>query len=324
VLVQMGAARSGAVARAAALAVVAALLQLPWCSLLAAQSRQSELLASRVGVTRVTLAPERPVHGTLFQVFVEPGAIDARDVFAVTGECAGEPLHFEERGGVWWALAAVPIGVHGELTMPIVLEDGGPPDTLLATVPVSKGDYHMERLRVAPRFGRPPDAALRRRMADEAARAHRVSRESHNVPRLWEPPFRLPRDSRITSGFGDGREFNGRVQSRHMGVDLAGQEGAPVQAMANGFVALTGHFYLGGNVVYIDHGAGLVSAYLHLSKILVKEGQAVSAGEVIGQVGATGRVTGPHLHWIVRYGLITVSGLSLPGLEPLRGTSARH
>jgi biotin carboxyl carrier protein len=283
---------------------------------LAAQSGQPQLLPSRVGVTRVTLAPELPMQGTLFRVFVKPGTLGGRTVFAVNGECAGEPLHFEERDGVWWALAAVPISASGELTMPIVLEDGGPPDTLHATVRVRKGDYRMERLRVAPRFGRPPSAELRRRMADESARAHRVSRESQNVPRLWDQPFRLPRDSRVTSGFGEGREFNGRIESRHMGVDLAGAEGAPVRAMANGFVALTGHFYLGGNVVYIDHGAGLVSAYLHLSKILVKEGQAVSAGEVIGQVGATGRVTGPHLHWIVRYGRITVNGLSLPGLEP--------
>lgn len=290
----------------------------------AAQTGQPELLASRVGVTRVTLAPEQPMQGTLFQVFVEPGALDAADVLAVKGECAGEPLHFEERDGVWWALAAVPIGASGDLAMPIVLEDGGPPDTLVATVPVMKGDYHMERLRVAPKFGKPLSAELRRRVADEAARAHRVSRESHDVPRLWESPFRLPRDSRITGGFGDGREFNGQVQSRHMGVDLAGQRGAPVRAMANGFVALVGHFYLGGNAVYIDHGAGLVSAYLHLSRILVKEGQAVSAGEVIGQVGATGRVTGPHLHWIVRYGQITVSGLSLPGLDLHSTPSSQH
>jgi len=208
----------------------------------------------------------------------------------------------------------VPITARGDLRMPIVLEDGGPADTLWATVRVRKGDFHMERLRVAPRFGRPPGAALRRRMADESARAHRVSRESHDVPRLWQAPFRLPRNSRVTGGFGDGREFNGRIESRHMGVDLRGAQGAPVRAMANGYVALVDRFYLGGNVVYIDHGAGLVSAYLHLSRTLVQEGQAVSAGEVIGRVGATGRVTGPHLHWIVRYGQITVSGLSLPGL----------
>ncbi len=307
-----------------AAAGVLAAAAVPWPARLAAQTAQPELLASRVGVTRVTLAPEAPMQGTLFQVFVEPGELDARQVFAVSGECEGEPLHFEKRGGVWWALAAVPISASGEVTLPIVLEDGGPPDTLFATVPVRKGDYRMEQLHVAPEYGRPPSEALRKRMQEEAALSRRVSRASHNVPRLWEPPFRLPRDSRITSGFGDGREFNGQIQSRHMGVDLAGRRGAPVRSMANGFVALTGHFYMGGNVVYIDHGAGLVSAYLHLSKILVKEGQVVSAGDVIGEVGATGRVTGPHLHWIVRYGRITVSGLSLPGLEPQETAASRH
>jgi murein DD-endopeptidase MepM/ murein hydrolase activator NlpD len=76
-------------------------------------------------------------------------------------------------------------------------------------------------------------------------------------------------------------------------------------------VRIVGRFYLGGNVIYVDHGAGLTSAYLHLSRQLVAEGDTVERGEPIGKVGATGRVTGPHLHLIVRYGRITVDPQSL-------------
>jgi murein DD-endopeptidase MepM/ murein hydrolase activator NlpD len=100
------------------------------------------------------------------------------------------------------------------------------------------------------------------------------------------------------------------VTSRHMGTDFAGGVGAPIHAPARGVVALVDEFFLGGNVIYLDHGEGLVTAYLHLSEPLVAVGDTVSAGDLIGRVGATGRVTGPHLHWIVRYGTVTVDPLS--------------
>ena len=115
----------------------------------------------------------------------------------------------------------------------------------------------------------------------------------------------------MTSGFGRRREFNGTIQSRHMGVDFAGVSGAPVRAANRGVVALVDEFYMGGNVIYLDHGAGLVTAYFHLSRANVEAGDTVARGQVIGRVGATGRVTGPHLHWVARYGAITVDPLSL-------------
>jgi murein DD-endopeptidase MepM/ murein hydrolase activator NlpD len=96
-----------------------------------------------------------------------------------------------------------------------------------------------------------------------------------------------------------------------MGTDFAGAVGAPVRAANRGVVRIVGRFYYGGNVVYVDHGAGLTSAYLHLSRQMVVEGDTVERGQVIGRVGATGRVTGPHLHLIVRYGRVTVDPLSL-------------
>lgn len=108
--------------------------------------------------------------------------------------------------------------------------------------------------------------------------------------------------------------FNGALASRHLGVDFGGLTGAPVRAANKGVVALADHFFLAGNVIYIDHGGGVVTGYFHLSKVLVATGDTVSRGQKIGLVGATGRVTGPHLHWSARYGAITVNPLDLVGI----------
>ncbi|HZD05222.1 MAG TPA: M23 family metallopeptidase, partial [Longimicrobiales bacterium] len=138
-----------------------------------------------------------------------------------------------------------------------------------------------------------------------------VSRQAHRTERLWTTEVVLPRDDRVTSGFGNGREFNGQISSRHMGLDLHGEVGDTVVATARGVVALVDSFLLAGNVVYLNHGAGLLSGYFHLSEALVAEGDTVEAGTPIGRVGATGRVTGPHLHWVVRCGTTSVDPRSL-------------
>lgn len=255
--------------------------------------------------------PDLPVQGRLFRVVVEADRPDR--LLSLDARFAGEPLHFTERApGELVALAAAPIEAEGELRLPVVARwDDGSRDSLEMAVPIRAGDYRLESLTVAPRYGTAPDSALQARMRRESERAREVSRRSHDTPRLWDAPVIHPRDTRITSRFGDGREFNGEVTSRHMGTDFAGGVGAPIQAAARGVVALVDRFHLGGNVIYIDHGAGLVTAYLHLSEQLVAEGDTVDAGQLIGRVGATGRVTGPHLHWIVRLGSVTVDPVSL-------------
>ena len=254
--------------------------------------------------------PDYPVQGRLFAVVVN--ADRSEYLAGIRGTFADQPLHFHERSpGEYVALAAAPIEAEGELPLPVVaVWDDDATDSVTMAVPVRAGEYRLERLAVAPRYGAPPDSALQARMRREAERARAVSERSHETPRLWSTVVH-PRDTRVTSSYGDGREFNGQVTSRHMGTDFAGATGAPVVAAARGVVALVDRFHLGGNVVYIDHGDGLVTAYLHLSEQRVAEGDTVEAGERIGSVGATGRVTGPHLHWIVRYGPITVDPLSL-------------
>jgi murein DD-endopeptidase MepM/ murein hydrolase activator NlpD len=230
---------------------------------------------------------------------------------------ANEPLHFfESEMEGFSGLAAAPVDAGGSLELDLqIAYASGATQTLSIDVPVRPGDYRMERLTVAPEFGAPPPPEIQARINDENARAMAVSRSSHRTPRMWQLPFVPPRDSEITSGFGHGRMFNDQVQSRHTGADFGGGVGAPVVAPARGRVALVDGFYLGGNVIYLDHGAGLVTAYLHLSEQSVAEGDMVEPGQVIGRVGATGRVTGPHLHWIVRYGVVSVDGMSLLALR---------
>jgi murein DD-endopeptidase MepM/ murein hydrolase activator NlpD len=188
----------------------------------------------------------------------------------------------------------------------------GRTERLVLPVPVTRGRYAMERLRVAPEYGAPLPPDLAARVEAEAERARAVARGAHETAPLWRPgAFVRPRATRVTSGFGNGREFNGRVTSRHTGTDFQGAVGDPVVAAAPGVVRLVDRFYLGGNVVYVDHGGGLSTGYLHLSETLVQPGDTVAAGQRIGSVGATGRVTGPHLHWILRFGTITVDPLSV-------------
>ncbi|HUF28963.1 MAG TPA: M23 family metallopeptidase [Gemmatimonadaceae bacterium] len=267
----------------------------------------------------VSFTPARPLQGTAVVVSVTLEAGQGQPA-GIRAMLAGEPLHFEPDSiGTWHALGAVPIDASGTVHFPVMVElASGGVDTLQAALEIATGQYAMERLTVAPRFGAAPDSALAARMARESARAREVSERSHATPRLWDSAFVRPRDARITSGFGHGREFNGRIQSRHMGVDFAGAVGTPIRAPNRGVVALVDEFYLGGNVVYIDHGAGLVTAYLHLSRQEVAQGDTVERGQIIGRVGATGRVTGPHLHWIARYGRVTIDPLSLTELPALR------
>jgi len=111
--------------------------------------------------------------------------------------------------------------------------------------------------------------------------------------------FTLPVQGRLSSGFGLRRYFNGQARQPHSGLDIAAPAGTAVAAPAAGIVVNTGDYFFNGKTVFIDHGQGLVSMYNHLSRITVAEGAHVRRGDLIGEVGATGRVTGPHLHWTV-------------------------
>jgi murein DD-endopeptidase MepM/ murein hydrolase activator NlpD len=256
---------------------------------------------------RVTTDPSPLVRGTLGRLIVAGWG-----TAPLGGEAGGEPLHLTlGEDAVVQALIAAPFD-DGD-SLPVTLMRAGAtglPETVRIVLPVARGDYRSEQLRVAAKYAA-PDSAAAERIRSEIELAMSVSRRAHETPRAWSHPFRAPRPGPVTSVFGTAREFNGIVSSRHMGTDFAGGVGAPVFAANTGIVALTGDFYLAGKVVYLDHGDGLVTGYFHLSQIEVEPGALVQRGQRVGKVGKSGRVTGPHLHWIARYGAITVDPMSL-------------
>lgn len=266
---------------------------------------------------QLTAAPASPEPGAIVRLTLSaPGGLDS--IVSVRGALAGEPLHFLRAGpGKWHAIGGVPVEAE---------------DTLLANAIVQRasGKTEIARVRftlpkvpppvaqplaVDSTFTRPLDAATRARIDRENARAREVGRRAHGRPAMWTASFLKPRTSVITSEFGTGRLFNGALTTRHLGVDFRGAIGEPVRAANRGVVALVDRFFLAGNVVYIDHGAGVVTSYFHLSKTLVKVGDTVKRGQLIGLVGNTGRVTGPHLHWAARYGVNTVNPLDLLSIK---------
>ena len=253
--------------------------------------------------------PATPLQGSLVLVGVRAAPLDS--VHAVDGELAGEPLHFELIDGWYRAIGAVPLSAVGHSEARMVIEwVGGARDTLLRRVPVARRRSRSERLRTDPDFVTPPDSVAPR-LASERALVQDLHRRAHDLPRLWQAPFHLPRPGPPGDGFGMGRVFNGRLSSRHLGVDFAGRRGDSVVATNRGIVTYAGDLYFSGTTIFLAHGAGLQTAYLHLSRVLVAPGDTVAAGQLIGLVGATGRVTGPHLHWSASYGDIAVDPLSL-------------
>lgn len=109
--------------------------------------------------------------------------------------------------------------------------------------------------------------------------------------------FNIPVEGRFSSPFGLRRFFNGQARKPHSGLDIAAAEGTPVKSPTKGTVITTGNYFFNGNTIFIDHGQGLVSMFCHLSKINVAAGETIDRGQVLGEIGMTGRVTGPHLHW---------------------------
>lgn len=155
--------------------------------------------------------------------------------------------------------------------------------------------YPAENLTVAPSMVNPPKEQLERIAKEAKLAAAAIQTNTPGfAPRL---PLARPVPGVLTSVYGKSRYFNNELRSRHGGIDMRAAVGTKVKAAGSGKVILTGDFWFAGRCVYIDHGAGLISFYGHLSKIGTEKGADVKAGDVIGLSGQTGRVTGPHLHF---------------------------
>lgn len=149
---------------------------------------------------------------------------------------------------------------------------------------------------VPPRKVTPSDADLRD--IEKETKLVRAGQKNDTTEALWRKGFIRPVEGRISGNFGGQRIMNGVKKNPHAGMDIAALEGTEVKASSDGVVTLAApDLFYSGNVIILDHGYGLFTVYAHLSKIMVKPGQIVKQGDVIGLVGKTGRVTGPHLHW---------------------------
>lgn len=196
-----------------------------------------------------------------------------------------------------------------------------PPLAATRTLTVTAKRFPTRRLQVAPEFVNPPAAELQR-IRDEA-QTLAVIFEKTSTPREWRGPFHLPVNVPANSSFGTRSVFNGEARSPHSGADFPASSGTPVAAPAPGVVVLAASQYFTGNTVVLDHGLGLYSVLAHLSVMSVNVGERVNAGQMVGRVGATGRVTSAHLHWSVRLSGARVDPLSLVAATAQESASSR-
>ncbi len=213
------------------------------------------------------------------------------------GTPAPRPLHFFPTSTGIQAVVALPVELApGSLAVEVRLPGRQPP--LLATAQVVDPAFPETVLTVEPKFVSPSPEQKRRMEEDQAAFRRAFARPFE--PPLFDGAFAPPRRAAVTGRFGERRMFNGEKRSQHYGTDLAGAIGEPVLATNDGVVVLVRDCFASGKSIAVAHGGGLFSVYFHLSAFDVAEGARVRRGQAIGKVGATGRVTGPHLHFGIK------------------------
>ena len=206
--------------------------------------------------------------------------------------------HFDGRPAVFHrshALIGLPLDtVPGEHSVDITTPGG----SSKVSFNVSAKDFPVQRLTIANDRMVNPNTEDLARISEETTRM-RAAYALASLPSGDLHPFLLPVDGEFSSPFGRKRILNGQPRSPHQGLDIAADTGTPIIAPAAGVAVVTGNFFFNGNTVMIDHGDGLVTMYCHLHEVRVKQGDTLARGEAFGAVGATGRATGPHLHWTV-------------------------
>lgn len=163
------------------------------------------------------------------------------------------------------------------------------------------------------RFVRPPLSPEQAALVAEEDKSVDEARISRTEQALWDSPFILPVPHRMSAAYGTRRYLNGKYNGYHSGVDFASPHGYPIKSPANAVVALARYFSKynsNGNTIFLDHGQGVTSVYIHMSKLAVKNGERVKKGQTIGYIGTTGRSTGPHLHWGVYLNGHNTDGMS--------------
>ncbi|OLC50177.1 MAG: hypothetical protein AUH43_05755 [Acidobacteria bacterium 13_1_40CM_65_14] len=196
----------------------------------------------------------------------------------------------------WQALVGIDLGVKPG-AYPVAIDAGAGQHTTYELI-VTPKRFPTRRLTVDDSFVNPPPSEQER--IEREAKLLSDVWQAPTAERLWTEPFVRPVAEPANSRFGTRSIFNGVPRNPHGGADFLSPSGTPIHAPNAGRIVVARNLYFSGNTVIIDHGLGLFSMLAHLSAMDVKEGDRVSAGQIVGRVGATGRVTGPHLHWAVR------------------------
>ena len=265
----------------------------------------------------VRAAPYAPQAQTTEQS-AEPGGVVQLTVLddpapdRVLGTVFGRAIVFDRdpAGTAWHALVGIDLDTKPG-TYRVSLEavrEGRREPTATYSIRVITKRFPTRRLRVASEYVNPRPDDLKRIERDVKRLAALFDPVT---PRHWKGSFVTPVTGQPTSNFGVRSIFNGQPRAPHAGIDFASPAGTPVRASNAGVIVLAEDLFFTGNTVVIDHGAGLYSLFAHLSTLAVAEGQMVDRGVVVGAVGATGRVTGAHLHWAIRLNGARVSPLSL-------------
>jgi murein DD-endopeptidase MepM/ murein hydrolase activator NlpD len=258
---------------------------------------------------------------------LEPGEIVRVDVASASCALAAPEARFLDQNvafvadgdarKTWSGWLVIPLE-RGPGSVDVVVDascaDGSARQEVRHAIVVEPKTFTEQKLDVESKYVNPSKAALQR-IEREKKRLAVVYALRTPLP-ASASPFVLPVPGDPTSEFGSRRILNGVPKAPHPGIDLRAATGTPVAAAGGGIVALASDLYYSGGTVILDHGAGLFTVYAHLSKIEVKEGATVSTGERVGLSGATGRVTGPHLHWGGRVGseIFDPRGLTDPKL----------
>lgn len=288
------------------------------------------LVIALLSTTPSSATQERPaIVSSVAARSIQPGEVVRLDMRCTCGDATPAatafgrdvPL-FSTGAGGWRGLIGIDLDT-APGAYPIVMHAGEDAAAVTHTLDVTAKQFRVRRLRVSGRFVSPP-ASVEPRIIREAALLDGIF--SSVSPRGWDLPFRLPVTQAAISNFGTRSVFNGQPRSPHGGVDFASPTGTPIAAPAAGRIALAMPLYFTGNTVVMDHGQGIYSLFAHLSKIAVTPEEHIDRGAIVGLVGATGRVTGPHLHWTVRLHGARVDPLSLVaamnettrGVRPLR------
>jgi murein DD-endopeptidase MepM/ murein hydrolase activator NlpD len=210
-------------------------------------------------------------------------------------------FNLDAKSKTWNSLAGIGFDVKAG-SYPLILNavgNGQKEYSSTRSVAVRSANYRTIAITVETKYTEPNKEQLEAINRDKQIKQDAFSRQT--AEREWSGPFRAPLEAPFSDTFGTQRTFNGQVRSVHQGLDFGATAGSPIFAVNEGTVILARPLYFEGNCVVLDHGQGLLTLYLHMSEFKVKEGDKVTRGQEIGLVGGTGRATGPHLHFAVRW-----------------------